>query len=125
MRAGLPRFVPPRKIDGPMVYFPAGPSGDYDNDGRVDLFLINWFSENHSRLLHNESPRRHWLKVKGTGNSFNRMGIGSQIRVYRAGQLRRRGRKRRRQRSRRRKHAAQAHSAELCAPLPRLSLDGA
>ena len=53
--------------------------------------MINWFGGNHSRLLHNESPKRHWLKVKVTGKTFNRMGIGSQIRVYRAGQLRLRG----------------------------------
>ncbi|MBX6312149.1 MAG: VCBS repeat-containing protein [Isosphaeraceae bacterium] len=43
-RDGLPRFAPPRPIAAPMVYYPAGPSGDYDGDGRLDLFLINWFN---------------------------------------------------------------------------------
>lgn len=87
LRGGVPRFVLPRPIQEPMVYFPAGPTGDYDNDGRLDLFLVNWFAENHSRLLHNESPPRNWLQVRVSGRKMNRMGIGSQIRVFRSGQL--------------------------------------
>jgi len=83
---GLPRFTPPKKIAKPMVYYSTGPSGDYDGDGRVDLFLVNWFAGNHSRLLHNESPARHWLDVAVTGRRFNRDGVGSQVRVYRPGQ---------------------------------------
>ena len=51
VRDGVPRFSPPRPIAMPMVYYPAGPSGDFDGDGRLDLFLINWFAGNHSRLL--------------------------------------------------------------------------
>ncbi len=70
-----------------MVYYPAGPSADYDADGRVDLFLVNWFSGNHSRLLHNDSAPRQWLKVRVVGKTINRMGIGSQIAVYRTGRL--------------------------------------
>ena len=87
VRDGLPRFVPPKTIQDPMVYFSTGPSADYDRDGRIDLFLVNWFRGNHCRLMRNVSPRRHWLDVQVIGRSFNRMGIGSQIRVYRAGQL--------------------------------------
>jgi hypothetical protein len=86
-RAALPRFIPPRAIQGPMVYYPAGPTGDYDGDGRLDLFLINWFQGNYCRLLHNESPKCHWLDVRVTGKTMNRMGIGAQVRAYKAGQL--------------------------------------
>jgi hypothetical protein len=89
----LPKFsrVEPEKA-GEAVYFPAGPSGDFDNDGRIDLLLINWFGGNHTRLLrnvskHSNAARNHWLDVKVSGNSFNRMGIGSQIKVYPAGKL--------------------------------------
>ncbi|MCI0640340.1 MAG: CRTAC1 family protein [Gemmataceae bacterium] len=86
-KEGLPRFTPPRPIGGNMVYYPAGPSGDFDNDGRLDLFLINWFQGNHSRLLKNDSTPRNWLQVQVVGKTLNRMGLGCQIRLYRAGEL--------------------------------------
>ncbi|RPH35190.1 MAG: hypothetical protein EHM91_17550 [Planctomycetota bacterium] len=70
-----------------MVYFPAGPTGDYDNDGRLDLFLINWFAGRRSTLLHNESPKRRWLDVQVAGKTMNRMGIGAQVRVSVGGKL--------------------------------------
>jgi len=85
LQKGMPQFVPPQPIKAPMIYYPAGPSGDYDNDGRIDLFLINWFQGNHSRLLHNESPKANWLRVRVQGKTMNRMGIGAQVRIYQAG----------------------------------------
>jgi enediyne biosynthesis protein E4 len=88
IKEGLPRFVPPRPIQGPMVYFPAGPTADYDHDGRLDIFLINWFQGNHCRLLKNDSPKRHWLDVQVVGKKkLNRMGIGAQVRVFKTGQM--------------------------------------
>jgi enediyne biosynthesis protein E4 len=87
LRDGLPRFTPPRPIKAPMVYYPAGPSADLNRDGRIDLFLINWFAGNHSRLLQNESASRRWLAVRVTGRKMNGMGIGAQVRVFRAGAL--------------------------------------
>ncbi len=85
-RDGLPRFVPPRPLGGEMVYYPAGPAGDFDNDGRMDLFLVNWFQGNHSRLLRNESdPANQWLGVRVVGKRMNRMGIGAQVRIFAAG----------------------------------------
>ena len=84
-RDGLPRFEPPRPVKAPMVYFPGGPSADYDGDGRLDLFLINWFADNRCRLLRNESRAGHWLAVTVRGNTVNRRGLGSVVRVYRAG----------------------------------------
>ena len=90
VKGGVPKFKPNRgnKPNDNIVYFPAGPSGDFDNDGRIDLFLINWFRGNHSRLLRNESAREnHWLTVKVRGKTFNRQGIGSQVKIYSAGGL--------------------------------------
>ncbi|GIW79948.1 MAG: hypothetical protein KatS3mg105_1755 [Gemmatales bacterium] len=87
VKNGVPRFKAPRAIGEAMVYYPAGPSGDYDNDGRIDLFLINWFRGNHCRLLHNISPKRHWLDVHVVGTKMNRMGIGAQVKVYRPGKI--------------------------------------
>jgi enediyne biosynthesis protein E4 len=79
LKDGVPQFKAPRSLKEKMVYYPAGPSGDYDNDGRLDLFLINWFSGRGCVLLHNESPKRRWLDVQVTGKTFNRMGIGSRV----------------------------------------------
>jgi hypothetical protein len=88
---GLPRFASPFDLTESMVYFPAGPSGDFDRDGRVDLFLVNWFQGNRSRLLHNESESgNHWLQVQVVGRKANRLGIGAKVRVYQAGRIRER-----------------------------------
>jgi hypothetical protein len=82
LRDRLPHFTPPRVIAPPMVYYPAGPSGDFNRDGRLDLFLINWFSGNHSRLLRNDSPSRNWIQVCVKGRTTNRMGIGARVRIF-------------------------------------------
>lgn len=84
---GPPRFQasfdPAEKSGGEWVYFAAGPSGDFDRDGRLDLCLINWFRGNHTRLLRNVSGEgNHWLGVRVRGKTFNREGIGSQVKVY-------------------------------------------
>src|SRR5439155_1571519 len=75
--------------DKKVIYMAPGPSGDYDNDGRLDLFLPSWWPESRSLLLHNETPGGHWLavQVKG-GKGVNAMGIGSRVNVYAAGKLR-------------------------------------
>jgi len=86
-RDGLPRFVRNGPASPPNVYFPAGPSGDFDNDGRLDLFLINWYQGNHCRLLRNETPPRSWLNVSVVGSKMNRMGIGAQVKIFPAGKL--------------------------------------
>ncbi len=73
-------------MNEPMVYFPAGPSGDFNADGKLDLFLVNWFPNNHSRLLENTSESGNWLRVRVEDASrTNRMGIGAKVRVTGAG----------------------------------------
>ncbi|MGH7199073.1 MAG: CRTAC1 family protein, partial [Planctomycetaceae bacterium] len=71
-----------------IIYMAPGPSGDFDNDGRLDLFLPNWWSEAPSLLLHNETPGGRWLQIQVEGSAgVNRMGIGSRVNVYPAGKL--------------------------------------
>lgn len=55
-------------------------SGDFDNDGRVDLLAVN--SEGTLLLLHNESgPVGHWLEVHLEGTQSNRDGYGARVTV--------------------------------------------
>ena len=71
-----------------IVYTAPGPSGDFDRDGRLDLFLGNWWVKQRSLLLRNETHGGNWLDVGivGTGG-VNRMGIGSVVRIYPPGKL--------------------------------------
>lgn len=76
------KVVQDRKI----VYTAPGPSGDFDNDGRLDLFLANWWLESPSLLLRNETPGGRWLNVRlQGGNGVNRMGLGARVRLYKSG----------------------------------------
>jgi len=74
--------------DGKVIYSAPGPSGDFDNDGRLDLFLPCWWPERDSLLLRNETPGGHWLQVQVQGpDGVNAMGIGTRLHVYPAGKL--------------------------------------
>ena len=76
------KMIADRKI----IYTAPGPSCDYDRDGRLDLFLANWWAESPSMLLHNETQSGNWLDVKVEGSGgVNRMGIGSRVLIYPAG----------------------------------------
>ncbi len=86
---GIPKFKPTRKLkkDDKLVYYPAGLSCDVDDDGKTDIFLINWFRGNHSRLLRNVSDGGNWLTMEVRGETFNRQGIGTKIKVMSDGKL--------------------------------------
>ena len=78
------RMVKEKKI----MYMAAAPSCDYDRDGRIDLFLANWWVDSRSLLLRNETKSGHWLQVTVNGaKGINRMGIGAVVRVYPSGKL--------------------------------------
>ena len=70
-----------------ILYTAPGPSGDFDNDGRLDLFLASWWTQAPSMLLKNETPGGNWLNVTVEGsNGVNRMGLGARVEIYAAGQ---------------------------------------
>ena len=52
-------------------------SGDYDNDGKVDVLMVD--IEGKPLLLHNESLSNHWLGIKLMGKKSNRDGIGARL----------------------------------------------
>jgi enediyne biosynthesis protein E4 len=54
---------------------------DYDNDGKVDAFLVNLGAK--ATLVHNVSTATgHWVGIKLVGTKSNRDGIGARVEVY-------------------------------------------
>ena len=54
--------------------------GDYDNDGDLDVFVVNHGGP--GILLRNEGgSRNHWLQVRLVGRKSNRMGVGAKLRL--------------------------------------------
>ena len=76
------KMIADRKI----MYAAAGPSADFDRDGRLDLFLASWWPELPSMLLRNETAGGYWLQVEVVSDGItNRMGVGSRVNVYESG----------------------------------------
>lgn len=73
--------------DGKITYTAAAPSGDYDRDGRIDIFLSSWWTETTGLLLKNETKTGNWLQitVNNAALGVNRQGVGAQISVYPVG----------------------------------------
>jgi hypothetical protein len=61
--------------------------GDYDNDGKIDAFIVNLGSQ--GTLLHNvPSGGNHWIALRLTGRKSNRDGIGANVEVTAGGRTR-------------------------------------
>ena len=55
--------------------------GDYDNDGDIDLFVVNSYGP--ATLWQNDGGNQgHWVQVSLQGRSANRNGIGAAVFVY-------------------------------------------
>ena len=53
--------------------------GDYDNDGDMDLYLVNYREPN--VLYRNNGNSNHWIIIKTVGTKSNRAGIGARVKV--------------------------------------------
>ena len=79
LRGSIPIFSSPVGM-GSKQYWVAAPSGDFDRDGRLDLFLLEWEPALPSLLMHNDSSSGHWLEVSvGAELGF---GIGWRVEVF-------------------------------------------
>ncbi|MEE3258207.1 MAG: CRTAC1 family protein [Candidatus Latescibacterota bacterium] len=54
-------------------------SGDYDNDGDVDLLITN--IDDHPTLLRNDYASGYWLAVRLEGQGANRAALGARVRL--------------------------------------------
>jgi hypothetical protein len=70
-----------------IIYMAPCATSDFDRDGRLDMFLPNWWIESRSLLLRNETPGGNWLQVGVQGpGPMNRSGIGAKVHVFPTGQ---------------------------------------
>jgi hypothetical protein len=86
--ADVTKFFEKMEREQKVVYMANGPTADFDRDGRLDMFLGNWWVKSRSLLLRNETPSGNWLQVTVQGGKgVNRMGIGSMVRIYPTGKI--------------------------------------
>ncbi len=58
---------------------------DVDNDGDLDLYVVNWGAEN--KLFLNNQNDKNWVKVKLTGTKSNRDAYGARVKLLADGKL--------------------------------------
>ena len=56
------------------------PAADFDNDGDLDLLLVNFYKN--IVLYRNNTNDNNWIEVKPIGSKSNPDGIGAQVRLY-------------------------------------------
>jgi hypothetical protein len=57
------------------------PAADFDNDGDLDLLLVNFYKN--IVLYRNNTNDKNWLRIKPIGIESNFDGIGTRVSVYR------------------------------------------
>jgi enediyne biosynthesis protein E4 len=79
---GVPRFEAPGGL-GNAQYWVTGATGDFDHDGRLDVFLVDYEPARPSLAFGGDSDSAHWLAVAiGDAGSG---GVGGRVEVYRTG----------------------------------------
>jgi hypothetical protein len=83
-----PPFSVPADRESNLGYWPAAPTVDFDRDGRLDLFGVEWVPSRDSLLYRNVSRAGNYLDVMlRPAGGTNAMGIGARVEVYESGYL--------------------------------------
>ncbi|HSC27794.1 MAG TPA: CRTAC1 family protein [Vicinamibacterales bacterium] len=83
-----PPFSVPVERKTHLGYWPAAPTVDFDRDGRLDLFGVEWVPGRDSLLYRNVSRAGNYLEVMVRGaDGTNAMGIGARVEIYEPGLL--------------------------------------
>lgn len=73
--------------DHKVLYTATAPTGDFNNDGKIDIFLGSWWVEQSSLLLQNETKVGNWLQITPVLNADfgERAAIGARVSIYPVG----------------------------------------
>jgi hypothetical protein len=89
-RFQTPPFSVPHDDETTLGYWPAAPTVDFDRDGRLDVFAVEWEPSRDSLLFRNVSRSGNYLEVAVRASrttTINAMGIGARVELYEPGQL--------------------------------------
>ncbi|MDP9019426.1 MAG: CRTAC1 family protein [Actinomycetota bacterium] len=79
---GVPSFAAPEGA-GDDQYWVTGATGDFDRDGQLDVFVVEFDPSLPSLLLRNDNQSKGgWLEIEVPGDAS---GVGALVEVYRAG----------------------------------------
>ena len=91
VKEGIPSFDEPigSGFEGGIGYWSTGPLGDYDRDGRLDFFGVEWEPAVASPLLRNVTRgAKNYLAIKlELEEGPNRNGIDARVDIYKSGKL--------------------------------------
>ncbi len=74
-------------IDSAMIDNPSGFSckavcADYDRDGDLDIYAINWYPDYTNCLFQNNGNSNGWITIKPIGMQSSRSALGTKIRIF-------------------------------------------
>lgn len=89
---GLPQFVGPSSSKAPkggLPYWPAGSTVDYNRDGLLDFFAVQWYAYEASPLFKNITQNaKNYLAIGlNIASEKNRNGIGATVELYEIGKI--------------------------------------